>query len=185
MISNSCCLDGAQALSHQAVAPELRVPIYHFYTSKLSLVKTGLCEPTVWPYLTETADWPRHFLNYWPFSLASSASINFEPHLFLRCNILVWVFFLFPFHFLFSVPEYSLLIRINFLFCRFILYIKNIIKVYYFYLCVFYKGYFVFALFKKVSFKNSTSEDKVLKGPPFTFDSLAPEMMSERQKKKN
>ena len=62
---------------------------------------------------------------------------------------------------------------------------KNIIKLYYFYLCLFYKGYFVFALFKKVSFKNSTSEDKVLKGPPFTFDSLAPKMMSEGQKKKN
>lgn len=119
--------------------------------------------------------------SYWPFSLASSASISFEPHLFLRCNILVWVFWISV-----SVPLIGSAIFAgdqNSIVTVF--YIKNIIKLYYFYLCFFYKGYFVFALFKKVSFKNSTSEDKVLKGPPFTFDSLAPKMMSEGQKKKN
>ena len=123
------------------------------------------------------------FFSYWPFSLASSASINFEPHLFLRCNILVWVFFL-NFRFC-SSYRFGDIRWWSELYYHCILYKKNIIKIYYFYLCLFYKGYFVFALFKKVSFKNSTSEDKVLKGPPFTLDSLAPKMMSEGQKKKN
>ena len=139
------------------------------------LCLTLICLTLVfWPYSTD-------IFSYWPFSLASSASINFEPHLFLRCNILVWVFLISV-----SVPLIgSAIFPIDQNYIVTVFYIKNIIKLYYFYLCLFYKGYFVFALFKKVSFKNSTSEDKVLKGPPFTFDSLAPKMMSEGQKKKN
>ena len=165
-------------------------PQFIISITKLSLVKTHLCLTLVhWPctltlYVRLWYNWPystEFFFSYWPFSLASSASISFEPHLFLRCNILVWVFWISV-----SVPLIGSAIFAgdqNYFITVFN--IKNIIKLYYFYLCLFYKGYFVFALFKKVSFKNSTSEDKVLKGPPFTFDSLAPKMMSEGQKKKN
>ena len=127
---------------------------------------------------------------YWPSTMAlliSSQILLLTIFLGFFCQYEFWATsisalqhcsFLFPFP-LKSVPRYSLNDSAQNSLCW---YIKCVIN---FYLCLCYKGYFVFALFKKVSFKNSTSEDKVFKGPPFAFNSRAPKMMSEGQKKKN